>query len=112
MRRRLGLSSLVRAAWIVRARPLPQLECHWNWINIEPAPPRDLVPRAMKLAVVDPADRDDELVAYPTSECAGLGEGKVMRVRRHATAHEASLPPHKSSVVLITQANRFAQSLD
>ena len=112
MRRRLGLGSLLRAASTVRTRPLPQLECHWNWINIEPAPPRDLVPRAMKLAVVDPADRDDELVAYPTSECARLCEGEVMGVRGHAAAHKAGLSQHESSMVFIAQANWLAQSLE
>src|SRR6516165_8812275 len=112
LRRRLGRSSFLRAAWIVRARPLPQLECDWNRINIEPAPPRDLVPRAMKLPVVDPADRDDELVAYATSECAGLCEGEVMGVRGHAAADEAGLPQHESSMVFIPQANRLAQGLE
>ena len=66
----------------------------------------------MQLAVVDPTDRDDELVAYSTSECAGLCEGEVMGVRGHAAADEARLPQHESSVVLIAQANRFAQGLD
>ena len=66
----------------------------------------------MKLAVVDPADRDDELVAYPASEGAGLCEGEVMRVGGHAAAHKAGLPQHESSVVLIAQTNRFAQGLD
>ena len=56
----------------------------------------------MKLAVVNPADRDDELVAYPTSECAGLCEGEVMGVRRPAAAHEAGLLQYVPSVVLIT----------
>jgi hypothetical protein len=66
----------------------------------------------VKLAVVDPADRDDEFVAYPASECAGLCEGEVMRVGGHAAAHETGLPEHESSVVFIAQANWFAQSLD
>jgi hypothetical protein len=80
LHRRVGLSSSLRAGWIVQPRPLPQPECHWNRINIEFLPPGDFVSGAMEFAVVDPADRDDELVAYPTSECAGLREGEVMRV--------------------------------
>ena len=56
----------------------------------------------MQLAVVDPADRDDEFVAYPSSECAGLCEGEVVRIRRRAAAHEAGLSQHVPSVVLIT----------
>jgi hypothetical protein len=55
----------------------------------------------MKLAVGDPADRDDELVAHAASEGAGLCEGEVMRVGRHTAAHEASLAQHESPMVLI-----------
>ena len=65
----------------------------------------------MKLAVVNPADRDDELVAYPTSECARLCEGEVMGVQGYAAADEAGLSQHESSMVFIAQANRFAQGL-
>ena len=66
----------------------------------------------MELAVVGPANRDDEFVAYPSSECAGLCEGEVMRIRRHAAAHKAGLPQHELPVVLIAQANRFTQGVD
>ena len=66
----------------------------------------------MKLAVVDPADRDDELVAYPSPKCAGLCEREVMRVGGHAPAHETRLSQHESPVVFIAQANRFSQSTD
>jgi hypothetical protein len=59
-----------------------------------------------------PADRDDELVAHPASECAGLCEGEVMGVRGHAAAYETSLSQHKSPMLLIAQANRFSQGLD
>jgi hypothetical protein len=58
----------------------------------------------VKLAMMEPADRDNELIAHSTPECARLGEGQVMRVGWHA----AALPQHKSSVVLVAQANRFA----
>ena len=59
---------------------LPKLERDWKWIDVEPAPPRDFIARAMEIAVVDPADWDRELVAYSTSECARLGKGEVMRI--------------------------------
>jgi hypothetical protein len=65
----------------------------------------------MQLPVMEPADWDDELVAHSPSEGTWLGKREVVRVRRHATAHEAGLPSHESSVVLIAQATRFAQSL-
>jgi len=55
----------------------------------------------MQLAVVYPADRDDEFVADPSSEGARLCEGEVVRIRRHAAAHEARLSQHESSMALI-----------
>ena len=59
-----------------------------------------------------PAEGDDELVAYPASECARLCESEVMRVRRHAPARKTRLPEYESSVVLIAQTNRFTPSQD
>src|SRR5271157_6634442 len=64
----------------------------------------------MQLAVMEPANRDDELVARSASECTRLCKGEVMRIRRHAAAHKARLPQHELPVVLIAQPNRFAQS--
>jgi len=66
----------------------------------------------MELAVVGPANRDDEFVAYPSSECARLCEGEMMRIRRHPAADKAGLPQHELPVVLIAQANRLAQTAD
>ena len=66
----------------------------------------------MELAVVGSADRDDEFVAYPSSECARLCEGEVMRIRRYAAAHKAGLPQHEFPMVVIAQADRLAQTAD
>jgi hypothetical protein len=66
----------------------------------------------MQLAVMHPADRDNELVAHSASECARLCEREVMRIRGHAAAHEARLSQYEPSVVFVAQANRFAQGLD
>ena len=66
-----------------------------------------LVTRAMELAMVDPANRDHELVAHSASECTRLCKGEMMRIRRHAAAHQARLPQHELPVILIAQANRF-----
>src|SRR5712692_8794804 len=66
----------------------------------------------MQFAVMDPADRDDEFVAHTASECTRLCKGEVMRIRGHATAHEARLSQHESPVILIAEANRFSQSTD
>src|SRR6266478_5637011 len=66
----------------------------------------------MQLAMMHPADRDDELVAHSAPKCAGLCEREVMRVGGHPAAHEARLSQHESPVILIAQANRFSQSTD
>ena len=39
-----------------------------------------------------PTNRDDELVADPSSECARLCEGEMVRIRRDPAAHQTWLP--------------------
>ena len=80
---------------------LPELQRDWNRIDIEAAPPCGFVTTAMKLAVMDPADWDRELVAHAASKRARLCKCEVMRIRRHAAAHKAWLPEHESAVILI-----------
>src|ERR1700747_2890790 len=63
----------------------------------------------MKLAVMDPANRDGELVAHSVSKRTRLGKREVMRIRRHAATHKTRLPQYELPVVLIAQAHRFAQ---
>ena len=60
--------------------------------------------------MVDSADRDDELVAHTAPECTRLCKGEMMRIRRHAAAHEARLSQHESPVILIAQANVFPKA--
>src|SRR3954467_9299011 len=62
--------------------------------------------------MVDSADRDDELVAHTAPECTRLCKSEMMRIRRHAAAHETRLSQHESPVILVAQANRFSQSTD
>src|SRR6516225_445439 len=66
----------------------------------------------MKLAVVDPTNRDGELIADPVSECARLHKCEMMRIRRRPAAYKARLPGHELPVLLISHANRFAQGAD
>ena len=130
MRRRLKLSSCIRACLIVsrgiwclhrlrhwrdftiRTRVLPEPERDWKRVDIELPPPCGLVTRAMQVSMVDPANRDDELVAYTACECTRLCKGEMMRIRGHAAAHETRLSQHESPVILIAQANHFSQSTD
>ena len=66
----------------------------------------------MQLAVMDPADWNDEFVAYAASERSWLCEGEMVRIRRQPAAHKTGLPQHELPVVLIAQANRFTQGVD
>jgi hypothetical protein len=59
---------------------LPELERDWKRINVEILPPCGLITRAMKLAVMNPADRDGELVADSMSEGARLCKREVVRI--------------------------------
>ena len=64
----------------------------------------------MKLAVMDPANRNSKLVAHSVSKPTRLGKREVMRIGWDAAAHKAGLPEHEPAVLLIAQSNRFAQS--
>ena len=63
----------------------------------------------MKLTVVDPANRDGELIAYAASHGTRLRKSEVVRVRWHSAANQASLTQHEFSMVLITEPNGLAQ---
>jgi hypothetical protein len=67
---------------------------------------------AMKLAVVDPTNRDGELIADPVPECARLHKCEMMRIRRRPAAYKARLPGHELPVLLIAQRTLFAQGAD
>jgi hypothetical protein len=54
----------------------------------------------MKLAVMDPTKRDGD-VAHSAAHRTRLGKGEVMRIRRHAPAHEARLSQHESGYTRI-----------
>jgi hypothetical protein len=53
----------------IEPRVLPEPKRNWKRINIELLPPCGLITRAMKLAVMDPANRDGELslTLYPSA---------------------------------------------
>ena len=68
-----------RPEFAIRPRLLPELERDRKRVNVESAPPCRLVARAMQLAVMDPANRDRELVAHASPECTRLCKREVMR---------------------------------
>jgi hypothetical protein len=80
---------------------LPEPQRDGKRINVELLPPCGLITRAMKLAMVYPANWNGELVADSVSQPTRLGKREVMRIRRHAAAHKAGLPQDEPEVVLI-----------
>ena len=85
----------------IEPRVLPEPECDWKRINMDLVPPRGLVTVTMKLAVVDPTNRDGELIADSVSEGARLHKREMMRIRRRSTAYKARLPGHKLPMLLV-----------
>jgi hypothetical protein len=59
----------------------------------------------MQFAMMTPADRDRVFVADFSPERAGLGEAKMMRVGRGASAYDARLPGDIFTMLLIAQPN-------
>src|SRR2546422_11188848 len=83
---------------------LPEPECDWKWIDVELLPPSGLITRPMKLAVMDPANRDGELIAHSASKGPRLCKREVVRIRRHSAAHKARLPSHELPMILIAHS--------
>jgi hypothetical protein len=80
---------------------LPEPQRDWKRIDVELLPPCGLITRAMKLAMMDSANRDGEFVARTISKTTRLGKREVMWIRRYAAAHKTGLPQHKPLVVPI-----------
>jgi len=80
---------------------LPEPERDWKRINVDRVPPSGFITLAMKLAVVHPTNRDDELIADPVSECTRLHKREVMRIGRRPAAYKARLPGHELPVLFI-----------
>ena len=93
---------------LVWSRSSPQPERDWNGIDVDPRPPRRLVAIAMQFAMMCATDGDRVFVADLSSERAGLGKTKMVRVGRRAAAHDAGLAGHESGMLLVAQAMVFA----
>jgi hypothetical protein len=70
-------------------------------------PPSGFVTAAMSLAVMAPAQRDGELIAYFSPERAMLREPQVMGIGGAGAANQTWLFGHKLDVVSVTKAARF-----
>ena len=62
----------------------------------------------MQFAMMCATDGDRVFVADLSSERAGLGKTKMVRVGRRAAAHDAGLAGHEFAMLLVAQANGLA----
>lgn len=85
-------TSILRNCFDVRSRrsPLtPKISGHSKGLDLVFGPPRPFIATPVKLAVVQSADRDDELIAYLSTHRALLGKFDVVGVGRSSSADQA-----------------------
>jgi len=69
-----------RGTWI--SGQAPKSECDWHRLNLDRRPPRCLIAMPVKLAMMQPANRNGKFIADLSPERARLGKAQVMWVRR------------------------------
>ena len=74
-----------------------------------PGPPGDLIAAPMKLAMVQAAEGNGELIAHAATECGGLRESHVVGIRWSSATHEARLQRHELKVIPVAVPARFGQ---
>ena len=62
----------------------------------------------MQFAMMCATDGDRVFVADLSSERAGLGKTKMVRVGRRAAAHDAGLAGHESGMLFVAKPNGLA----
>ena len=66
----------------------------------------------MNFAMVSPAQRHRELIAYPATERTRLRKTQMMRIRWAPTANQAGLFDDMTDMVAVTNATRFGEFKD
>jgi hypothetical protein len=101
--------------WILRAliatcrwgntpRVLPKSERNRHRIDFGLVPPGAFVTLAVKLAMVDAAQRHRELIRYPAAECARLREAKMVSLAGLPPTHDARLNGNEAKMIFVTTA--------
>ena len=75
-------------------------------------PPNKFVAASVQLAMMKPAKRHGEFVAYFAPERALLRKPKMMRIRRAAPASQTGLSAYELQMVPIAQSKLFAKRGD
>ncbi len=87
--------------------PIPELGGDLDRIEAQFFPPERLAARAVKLAVMQAAERDREFVADLATERADLSEAEVVRVARLPPVNEAGPRSDELDVALVAVAARL-----
>ena len=90
----------------------PQLRGYREWIHAETPPPLCFIATAMNSAVVNPAERNRELVAHLPPERRLLGRPNMMRIRGLPRTDKAGLPGNEPNVFLVPKAARLRYGED
>jgi hypothetical protein len=93
------------------AATLPQALCDRQRVDIERLPPNPFIASFMKLAMVDPAYRDGELVADFHAERPWLGKAQMMGIGRGSAADHAGLRRDKLPMLLVARRSSLANTL-
>jgi hypothetical protein len=98
--------------WRDRVRPRPQGCRDRDGIDAMAPPPGTFIAAPVKLAMVQPADRDGEPVADFSAHRPLLGKLDVVRIRGGAAADEAGLSGYKPKMVAVALTYRLANDSD
>jgi hypothetical protein len=85
-------------------RLAPKFERNRHRINVESSPPFPFIALAVKLAMVDTAQRHRELIRYPAAERSRLRQSKMMRLARLPSTHGAWLTGYETTMISVANA--------
>ena len=95
-----------------RARLRPQSRCDGERIETELVPPFRFIATAVDLPMVSTAERHRELIAHLAAERPGLGESKMMGIRRLPATDETGLRGDELEMSLVSVTPHFADYQD
>src|SRR4030088_2221436 len=88
-------------------RSLPKSERYRRGINVDLGPPCSLIALAVKLTMMDAAQRYCKFIRYLEADRARLREPKMMCVARLPATHRARLGRNEAKVALVATAARL-----
>ena len=89
---------------------LPKLERNGHRINVELGPPCTFVALSVKLTMMDPAQRDRELVRNPPAECPRLGIANVVSLAGLPAVNRARLNGNEPQMIFVARAAQLQEA--